>query len=60
MVEDPHTEAAPKDIVWLSPNCCDLTPATQRQEPQAPVSSSSPPVPPRSRLLGLLKGKSRS
>jgi hypothetical protein len=60
MVDDSRVEVPP--IVWLSSNCCDLTPAAQKQQPAAPVSDNKvfEPAPPRPRLLELLKRKRRA
>ena len=55
MVDEARVENPPKQIVWLSSNCCDLTPAVQ-QRPPAPVSDdkAGKPALPRPRLMDLM------
>jgi hypothetical protein len=60
MVDDARVEKPPTQIVWLSSNCCDLTPAPQ-QPKRAPVPDNKVREPAvRPRLLELLKRKRRA
>jgi hypothetical protein len=60
MVDKARVESPP-DLVWLSSNCCDLTPAAQQQKP-APVPDNKvrEQAPLRPRLLELLKRARRA
>jgi hypothetical protein len=64
MVDDVRVEAPPNQIVWLSSNCCDLTPAAAPPRP-APVQvqvqerGGDKPAARLPRLLRFLKRKPR-
>jgi hypothetical protein len=62
MVDGPRVEKVPDKIVWLSPNCCELTLA---REPPRPVEPTAPkladqPLPRLARLLQRMPRLSRS
>jgi hypothetical protein len=61
MVDEARVENLPQKIVWLSSNCCDLTPAAPERH-SAPVADdkAGQQTTPRSRLMGLLKRKPRT
>jgi hypothetical protein len=56
MVDESPVEKKPDKLVWLSSNCCDLTPASQPPRAvQAVVPKTIDRVPPVSRLRRLLR-----
>jgi hypothetical protein len=61
MVDDVRVEKPPTQIVWLSSNCCDLTPASQQPQKRAPVPDNKVREQAvRPRLLELLKRARRA
>jgi hypothetical protein len=60
MVDEARVENSQK-LVWLSSNCCDLTPAVQQRPPaQVSDTKAGKQARPRSRLMELLKRKPRT
>jgi hypothetical protein len=65
MVDDVRVQTPPNQIVWLSSNCCDLTPAAPPRPPQVHIQAQVPdrdagkPATRLPRLMALLKRKPR-